>query len=51
MATTKFLDSYDIIEFSIEMDGGRKICWISQEALEDHFGATKKRPWKFSCAT
>lgn len=42
MATTKFLDTYDIIEFSIEMDGGRKICWISREALEDHFGATKK---------
>ncbi|MGJ7494385.1 hypothetical protein ACSFA8_04855 [Variovorax sp. RT4R15] len=41
MATAKFLDTYDIIEFSIEMEGGKKICGISREALEDHFGATK----------
>ena len=42
MATAKFLNTHDIIEFSIEMDGGKKICWISREALEDHFGATEK---------
>jgi hypothetical protein len=29
----------EVVEFSIDMDGGRVICWISYEALSDHFGA------------
>jgi hypothetical protein len=36
-----FRDSHDIIEFSIYPEGQRKICWISFEALSDHFGANR----------
>ena len=41
MTTAKFRDTYDVVEFSIDLDGARKICWISQEALGDHFGANR----------
>lgn len=30
------------IEFSITMNGKNVICWISHEALKDHFGATRE---------
>ena len=41
MPRAKFLDTYDVVEFSVYPDGERVICWISQEALADHFGATR----------
>lgn len=42
MAAARFLDTYNVIEFSIELDGARRVCWISQEALEDRFGANRE---------
>jgi hypothetical protein len=41
LTAAKFRDTYDIVEFSIAVDGARKICWISHEALGDHFGADR----------
>lgn len=41
MANARWRDTYEVVEFSIECDGKRVICWISEEALADHFGATK----------
>lgn len=32
------IPSHEVVQFSIEVDGARVICWISFEALTDHFG-------------
>lgn len=37
-----FINDNDVVQFSIELDGKKKNCWISREALEDHFGATTR---------
>lgn len=42
MPHAKFLDTYDVIQFSIYPEDKQVICWISQEALADHFGATRE---------
>ena len=40
--TPRRIDAHDMVEFSIEMDGKSVICFISLEALEDNFGATRQ---------
>lgn len=33
-------DAFGTVEFSIEVDGERVPCWISNEVLKQRFGAT-----------
>ncbi|MFC5521505.1 DUF1488 family protein [Polaromonas jejuensis] len=42
MPSAEFLDTYDVVQFSIYPGGERLICWISLEALEAPFGATRE---------
>jgi hypothetical protein len=36
------IDAFGLLQFSVEIGGAKKICWISKEALERHFGATEQ---------
>lgn len=41
MKATRFADSEVFIRFSIAIKGERVNCWISEDALSDHFGDTE----------
>jgi hypothetical protein len=40
MRVARFADSQVFVQFSVTIKGERISCWISEEALSDHFGGT-----------